>query len=161
MRSFGESMTTLMFLCPPNAASAAAPMSPVVAPSSVRGRPWANDVSKSLRHELQGNVVEGKRRTVRKLEQADLIVEPLHGRDLLGREHTAGVAEVAGLIGFGADLPEILLRELLGEEADDLEGERGVGEAAPRHQGVGVDLREHRRRRRGRHPRHSPRRECR
>ena len=97
------------------------------------------------RHELQGNVVEGKRRTVRKLEQADLVVEPLHGRDLLGREHTAGVAEVAGLIGFGADLPEILLRELLGEEADDLEGERGIGEAAPRHQGVGVDLREHRR----------------
>lgn len=95
-------------------------------PQKRAGSPLCKRRIEKPRHELHGDVVEGERRTVRELKQAYLIVKPLNGRDLLGREHAADVAEVFGLIGFGANLPEILFRKLLGEKANDLKGQRGI-----------------------------------
>ena len=71
--------------------------------------------------ELETEVVERERRAVGELIEPHAVMKPLDGRDVVGLEGIAAVAEVCGLPGIAAEPPEIRNRNLRPEAAEHLE----------------------------------------
>ncbi len=126
MRPCGESMKTFTRDLPLRACSADEPVSPLVAPRTFSRRSClAEHMLEEVADQLHRDVLERERRAVGAGEQVQVVLERPERRDLGRAEHLLRV----GALGKRLQLPA---REIVGEEAQDLEGELRIGQVAQR-----------------------------
>ena len=110
-----------------------APGVPACRAEDVQGLAGAPEpVVEEVPEELEGEVLEGEGRPMEELEEVE-IAEWHEGGDFRGVEPRPGTGPVRGTgVGPIDEGPKVRLRDVVGEAAQDLEGERRIGEPPPR-----------------------------